>query len=318
MELSFAPMEGVTGYCFRQVHAACFPGVDRYFAPFLAPDGSGHYRLGALRDLLPENNRDIPLVPQILCSRPEPFLAVARELAAMGYREVNLNAGCPSATVVPKHKGAGMLADLESFDAFLSEVCEHSPLPVSVKTRMGLESTGEFPAILELYNRYPISELIIHARDWAGQYKSRPDHAAFAGAFARSHAPVVYNGNVVSPTAAREILETVPGLTRLMLGRGAAANPALFRQLRGGEELSARELREFLRKLEDALLQSGLGEHYTLGRLKELWYYLIHLFPDSSREYKALNRSRSLSDYRDAAAALFAAGKFDVCACFRG
>ena len=121
MKLDFAPMEGVTSCLYRNV-----PGVDRYYSPFIAPDGSGRFKGAALRDILPENNRDLRLVPQVLCSRAEAFLAVSRELAAMGYGEVNLNAGCPSGTVVPKHKGAGMLADLKSLDVFLSEVFSRS------------------------------------------------------------------------------------------------------------------------------------------------------------------------------------------------
>ena len=231
MVFSFAPMEGVTSHSYRRVHAEMFPGVSRYYSPFIAPDGSGKYKASHLRDILPENNAGLDLVPQILCNRPEAFLAVARELAAMGYREVNLNAGCPSGTVVPKHKGAGMLADLRSLDDFLAEVFSRCELRVSVKTRMGLASTEEFPAILEIYNKYPLSELIIHARDREGMYKSTPDLKGFAAAFRQSRAPVCYNGNIFSPAAIDAAVQAVPGLERVMIGRGAAANPALFRHV---------------------------------------------------------------------------------------
>ena len=318
MQLLFAPMEGVTSYLYRNVHAACFPGVDRYYAPFIAPDGSGRFKCGALRDILPENNRDIHLVPQVLCNTAEAFLAVSRELSAMGYREVNLNAGCPSATVMPKHKGAGMLADLNSLDRFLADVFARCELKVSVKTRMGIASTSEFPAILEVYNRYPLSELIIHARDRAGMYKSAPDLAAFASAFPACRAPVTYNGNVVDKFTHNNIMSTIPQLDRLMLGRGAAADPALFRVLRGGKALDAQELRDFLDRLERAFLEAGLGEHFTLARLKELWYYVIYKFPDSARFHKAINKSRSLGDYHAAVSALFSDGRFDPDAAFRG
>lgn len=318
MKLSFAPMEGVTSYLYRNVHAACFPGVDRYYSPFIAPDGSGRFKGSVLRDILPENNRDIDLVPQVLCSTAEAFLAVSRELAAMGYREVNLNAGCPSATVVPKHKGAGMLADLGSLDDFLAEVFSRCALQVSVKTRMGLQSTAEFPAILEIYNRYPISELIIHARDRVGMYRSEPDLAAFAAAFPECHAPVCYNGNVVDRESFGKVMSTTPALPHLMLGRGAVTDPALFRVLRGGAALEAAELRDFLDRLESAFLQAGLGEHFTLARLKEVWYYGIWKFPGAQKQQKAINKSRSLADYHAAVLALFAAGLYDPRTAFRG
>ncbi len=318
MRLSFAPMEGVTTYSFRQLHAALFPGAEKYYAPFIAPDGSGKFKGGRLRDILPENNRDIRLVPQILCNRPEPFLAVARELAAMGYREVNLNAGCPSGTVVPKRKGAGMLADLRALDEFLAEVFSRCELAVSVKTRMGLESTEEFPAILEIYNKYPLQELIIHARDRRAMYSGRPDLAGFATAFRASRPPVCYNGNVFSPADLTGPVSAAPGLERVMLGRGAAANPALFRQLQGGPALEAAELKDFLRRLRDAYQAQGLSERYTLARLKELWYYTVQMFPGASAGAKRINKAQTAAEYQSAVDALFASGRFSPEAAFRG
>ena len=157
MILSFAPMEGVTGASYRRIHSEMFPGADRYYAPFIAPDSQGNFRLKHLRDVLPDSNRGISLVPQILANSPEAFLSVAGQLRELGYEEVNLNAGCPSGTVVAKHKGAGMLSDLNTLDAFLDRVFSAAPVSVSVKTRMGMNSTHEFPAILEVYKRYPLS-----------------------------------------------------------------------------------------------------------------------------------------------------------------
>ena len=311
MILSFAPMEGVTGASYRRIHREMFPGADRYYAPFIAPDSQGNFRLKHLRDVLPDSNRGIALVPQILANSAEAFLSVAAQLKELGYEEVNLNAGCPSGTVVSKHKGAGMLSDLTSLDAFLSRVFEAAPVKVSVKTRMGMNSTGEFPAILEIYKRYPLSELIIHARDRAGQYKSRPDREAFARAFEGCPFPVCYNGNIFNAEHMASLTAQVPGLSRVMLGRGAAANPALFRVLKGGPALGRDELREFHDRLLDDALSSGLSPHYAMARMKELWYYMIWMFPGSAREYKALNKSRSLDEYRSAVTLLFSTCPID-------
>ena len=318
MILSFAPMEGVTSCIYRSVHAACFPGADRYYAPFLAPDGSGKVKLSALRDLLPENNpRGLP-VPQILCNRAEPFLALSRELAAMGYEELNLNAGCPSGTVVPKHKGAGLLLDLDSLDRMLADIFSRCELKVSVKTRLGVESAAEFPAILELYDRYPLAELIVHARDRNGMYRSTPDLNAFSAALEQSRAPVCYNGNVLDRRSYDVVMSTFPALERLMLGRGAVTNPALFRILRGGEPLAASELRDFLDRLCGALRESGVQEHHVLGRLKEVWYYVNHMFPGADRELKRLNKAGTLTDYRAAVTEIFSSGRFEPAAAFPG
>ena len=318
MKLYYAPMEGVTSCLYRRVHAQMFPGLDRYYAPFLAPDAAGNCRARELRELLPERNRDLTVIPQLLCSKPAAFLSAAEQLREMGYRQVNLNAGCPSGTVVPKHKGAGMLGDLEALDAFLDEVFSRCPMEISVKTRLGLERTEEFDAILEVYNRYPLAELIIHARDRAGMYKSLPDHAAFSRAFQNSRCPVCYNGNLFTPGDLRAVAGENPGLDRFMLGRGAAADPALHRRILGGEALTLPELWEFLARLRQGMLADGVSERHCLARLKELWYYVIALFPDARRGGKAINKAQNLSDYRQAVEDLFRDGGFDPYTGFRG
>ena len=311
MFLSFAPLEGITNHTYRRLHREHFGGADAYYAPFLAPDGSGQCKDSTLRDLLPELNPQGLPVPQILCNKAEAFLVVARLLRDMGYEEVNLNAGCPSGTVVPKHKGAGMLLDLRSLDEFLAEVFAHCPLRLSVKTRLGVESTDEFPEVLEIYNRYPLSELIIHARDRAGMYKSPVDSAAFARAFPQSRCPVCYNGDVFSPAHRERLQEQVPGLNRFMLGRGAVANPALFRQLRGGRAGEKQEMRDFHDHLLQCYREEGLSDFFAVGRMKELWNYMSHLYPDSRKALKRIYKSRSLSDYQSAAADFFSTAVYD-------
>ena len=318
MELSFAPLEGLTYAAYRRTHARLFPGVAYYCAPFLAPDQQGRVKDSALRDLLPENNPGLSLVPQILCNRPEAFLELSRKLADLGYPEVNLNAGCPSGTVVPKHKGAGMLSDLDSLDAFLERVFAEAPVRVSVKTRLGVTDTAEFSAILEIYRRYPLSSLIIHARPASGMYKSTPDLSAFSLALEASPFPVCYNGNVLHPASVQMLRQRFPSLNALMLGRGALANPALFRQILGGEKLRLEELETFLDSVLQAYLQSGLTEYHCLCRMKELWYYVNHMFPDCPAQLKRLNKSRCLADYRDAVRAFCDSGRFDPNAAFPG
>ena len=304
MELSFAPMEGITYAIYRRLHARLFPGAARYYAPFIAPDSSGRFKAGSLRDVLPENNEGLPLVPQLLCNAPAPFLAVAEELGALGYEEVNLNAGCPSGTVVAKHKGAGMLGDPAQLDACLAEIFSRCPLRVSVKTRLGLHSAGEFPALLAVYRKYPLSRLSVHVRDRGGMYRSVPDREAFAPALACPF-PVEYNGDIFTPADLASLQARYPALQAVMLGRGAVTNPALFRQLRGGEALSAPELLDFHDRLTEAYLSDGLAPPYTVSRMKELWFYQRCLFPGGERELKAILKAKSLPDYRAAVAALF-------------
>ena len=316
MLLSFAPMEGISSLLYRQTHARLFGGVEEYFAPFIAPDSSGKFKVSALRDVLPENNRELRLIPQLLVNRAEPFLRVAEQLGGLGYAEVNLNIGCPSGTVVAKHKGAGMLLDPRSLDDCLAEIFSRCPIAVSIKTRMGVEQTEEFAQILEIYNKYPIKRLIIHARARSGMYKSAVDLPAFLAALPKSRCPVWYNGDVFSPKDMDKLAGT-DGLAGVMLGRGAVADPALPRLLRGGNGLSAGELKAFHDGLLERFLAEGLGEQAAMARLKELWFYMLYKFPDSRKEAKGLLKSQRLGDYTAAVEALFASGKFDAGSFFR-
>ncbi|MBR7073700.1 MAG: tRNA-dihydrouridine synthase family protein [Oscillospiraceae bacterium] len=315
MELSFAPMEGITYSIYRRVHAELFPGADLYYAPFIAPDSTGKFKAGNLRDVLPENNAGIKLVPQLLCNAAAPFLAVARELADLGYEEVNFNIGCPSGTVVAKHKGAGMLGDPVQLDACLADIFSRCPLRVSIKTRLGLHGAEEFPAIVEIYRKYPLSRLIVHVRDRDGMYKSKPDREAFA-AVLDCPFPVEYNGNIFTPADLDSLVARYPALDAAMLGRGAVTNPALFREFRGGEALTVKELQAFHDRLTEEYLASGLAPNFTVSRMKELWFYQLCMFPESDRAGKAILKARTLSDYRAAVSALFANVDLDPTAGF--
>ena len=311
MELSFAPMEGVTYAAFRRTHARMFGGAEKYYAPFIAPNGDGSYKTGNRRDVLPENNEGTKLIPQILCNAAQPFLLVAQELEAMGYSEVNLNAGCPSGTVVAKHKGSGMLRDLESLERTLDEIFANCPIKVSVKSRMGIHSTEEFAAIMEVYRKFPISLLTVHARDRDGMYKSSPDVDGFARELIGCSFPVEYNGNIFSPKDAEEISTRFPEMGSLMIGRGAVADPALFRRIKGGSPLTAKELQNFHDELLEEYLRSGLDEHHAIPRMKELWSYFRFKFPYDDKNLKSIFKTRNMPDYKSAVSFLFSAGQFE-------
>ncbi len=316
MIFSFAPMEGITGYVYRTVHHECFPGVDVYYSPFIAPDGGGNFRRSMLRDVLPENNPGYKLIPQILCNSPDAFLKAAVVLKEMGYSEINLNAGCPSGTVVSKHKGAGMLSDLSGLDRCLEGIFSGFEGEVSIKTRMGMESCEEFPAILDIYRKYPIKRLIIHARARTGMYKARPDLEAYLRALKDCPFPVEYNGDIFTKEGYNALLPKLGSTDGVMIGRGAVADPALFREIQGGAVLSPNELKLFHDTLADRYEALGYTNAVLLAKMKELWFYMQTMFFDSDRLIKGIYKSKDTSSYKSAADALFSYGKFDPAAGF--
>ena len=198
MEYCYAPMEGITLSHFRRIHHEMFPGVSEYYTPFIAPDSNGGFRAKFLRELTTDCGQ-VPLIPQLLVNNAEAFCLTADRLVELGFREINLNVGCPSGTVFSKHKGAGMLRDLPTLDSLLDRVIDHAEKAgyrISVKTRMGIHSTEEFPAIMEIYEKYPIKKCIVHARCRDDFYQGRADLAGFAAAASVSRLHLVYNGDI--------------------------------------------------------------------------------------------------------------------------
>ena len=245
MEYYFAPMEGITGAEFRAIHHQFFPGVDKYYLPFLSPTHDRVFTPRDLRNVAPERNRDIAAVPQLLTRDPDDFLWAAGELAAMGYDEVNLNLGCPSGTVTAKGKGAGMLADPQALDRFLDKVYDRAPVAVTLKTRLGMKSPDELPALLEVFARYPVPLLILHPRVREDFYREPVRLAYFARAAETYPGPLCYNGGLTCPEDCAALSARFPDIHRLMLGQGLLADPTLVTRMKGGPGPERETLRAF-------------------------------------------------------------------------
>lgn len=305
MRYDFAPMEGITSALFRCVHFRYFPGVDRYYMPFLSPTREHLFTPRERREILPENNPAAEVIPQLLTKVPEDFLWAAGELAAMGYREVNLNLGCPSGTVVAKGKGAGMLADPAALDQFLDAVFSHVPCAVSIKTRLGLAIPAEFAALLEVYNRYPLSELIVHPRIQKDGYHCPVRREEFPNILASSRAPVCYNGGLTTLHDCQATEVQFPSLAGIMLGQGLVANPALAGRAKGGPVADRETLRSFHQELYSGYCRLFGSAQNAMMRMKEIWVYLIRLFRSHGAHAKALRKARDPQAFAQAADAVF-------------
>lgn len=305
MRCYFAPMEGITGHLYRNVHRRYFSGVDRYFMPFYSPSQEHVLPRKALQDFLPEHNVGLDVVPQILTRRPEDFIWAAGELQKLGYGEVNLNLGCPSGTVVAKGKGSGFLAFPPELDHFFSELFSACTVKISVKTRLGLTDPAEFPALLEIYNKYPIAELIIHPRVRTDYYKGAVRMDAFQSALACSRNPVCYNGDLTTAALCGGFSGHFPKVESIMLGRGLVGNPALAQQLRGGPGADKATLRAFHDDLYESYSVAFSSRRNATLRMKELWFYLIHLFADGERHAKRLRKATDPAEFESAVSAIF-------------
>ena len=300
MRYYFAPMEGLTDSIYRRLHHKYFPGVDRYYMPFLSPTIHRTLTHKEDRELPLADSVDFAAVPQILTKVSEDFLWAAQVCQDRGYDEVNLNVGCPSGTVVSKGKGSGMLRDAAALDRFLEEIFQISPLPISVKTRLGLENPEEFPALLEVFNRYPIKELTIHPRVRKQFYDSGVHMDWFDYAVEHSSNPLCYNGDILSLADAEALQRKYPKIDAIMIGRGLIADPGM---LSGGTDVKA--LEGFMNELMAVYEVEFGGSRNAIFRLKENWGFLHDRFEGCDKLWKRLRKTTDADEFKSISAEIF-------------
>lgn len=301
MQYYFAPLEGLTDSIYRRLHHEYFPGVDKYFTPFFSPTVHRFLTSREERELPTADSISYKMVPQLLTKNAEDFLWMASVCRDRGYEEVNMNLGCPSGTVVSKGKGSGMLADPEGLNQFLDEIFSAAPLPISVKTRLGVSDPEEFHRLLEIFNQYPIQELTIHPRVRKDFYSAPRKVSQLDYAFAHSALTICINGDICTTAKAAETAKEYPQAHAIMIGRGLIGDPGMLSE--GGTDIH--KLEEFYNALLEEYLVAFGGSRNAMFRLKENWRYLLCRFEGSQKLGKQLRKTTDLQEYRMITAQIF-------------
>ncbi len=305
MKYYLAPMEGITGHVYRNAYKKYFDDIDKYFTPFIVPNQSLSLKTKELRDLLPENNVGLNIVPQILTNDAEGFILTANKLKQLGYDEINLNLGCPAGTVVSKKRGSGFLAFKDELDKFLDEIYKTCDMKISVKTRLGKDSPEEFYKLIEIYNKYPLEELIIHPRTREDFYGNTPNLKIFEEALTLSKHSICYNGDIFTASNYNNIADKFKEIDKVMLGRGILANPGLIGEIKDNNFLT----KETLKKFHDELFENYTillnEDKNAMYRMKELWGYMSHIFTNNKKYYKKIKKAQKAKDYKEAVSRLF-------------
>ncbi len=301
MDISFAPMEGITGYIYRNAHHKFFKGVKRYFTPFIVANQTRHLKTRERRDALPENNKGMNIVPQILGHNPDDVIFTAKAMKQLGYNEINLNFGCPSATVFTKGRGAGMLSDTVKMNKFLDNLfngLKDEGMDISVKTRLGVSDEDEIDSLMKVYNSYPLKELIIHARVREDFYNGKPRFEAFKRALDMSNCPVIYNGDVFTLDDYERIINDFPDIMEIMIGRGLLVNPALGDKIARNNSFYVNDFIGFHNKIYDDYSTIFMDEVNTLHKMKELWVYWEGLFTGFCKDIKKIKKTKNALEYK--------------------
>ena len=300
-EIVLAPLRGVTTVDYRNVFCRHFAGLDSALAPFIPTVSGKVIKPKLLSDILPEKNRALPVVPQIIGKEPADIIVMAKTIYDLGYEEVNWNLGCPWKFVAKKMRGSGLLPHPDKVDAILDEVLSNIPSKFSVKVRLGMKTEHDLKALIPVLNKHDLSEVIIHPRTAVQMYEGTVDVDMFSECFELLTHKVVYNGDITSVEFYKTLKERFPTITKWMIGRGLIINPFLAAEIKGATPLALSEYASALRDFHDDMLSwtedrlSGPG--HILGCMKELWKYMALSFEGSEKKLAYILRAKTMNEY---------------------
>ncbi|MBQ6844701.1 MAG: tRNA-dihydrouridine synthase family protein [Agathobacter sp.] len=309
MKIYFAPLEGITGYVFRNAYEKYYGGIDKYFTPFISPHTKKLMDSREKRDILPENNQGMNIVPQVLTNKAEDLIDLCKQLHEdYGYTEVNLNLGCPSKTVTTKGKGSGFLEYPNQMEEFFDRFFKVSDVKLSIKTRIGYSEVEEAERLFHLYERFPFEEVIIHPRLGSQMYKGTPYYDVFENYLEKSKHSLCYNGDINSLDDLHSLDVKWENCDKFMLGRGLIARPNMLKETsclaavdKKQSMISQSEWLTFL-AFHDELVEGYYAymceDRNTLFKMKELWTWWAVMFPGQEKTLKKIKKVTSLQEYR--------------------
>ena len=305
MQIYFAPLEGITGYVFRNAYAKYYGGIDKYFTPFISPHTKKLMDTREKRDILPENNKGLYIVPQVLTNQAEDLIDLVKQLHEdYGYEEINLNLGCPSKTVTTKGKGSGFLEYPERMEEFFDRYFKASDVKLSIKTRIGYWDIEETEKLFHLYERFPFEEVIIHPRLGSEMYKGTPHYDVFENYLERSKHSLCYNGDINSLEQLQSLDNKWEKCDKFMLGRGLIARPGMLQGSGVCENISqlTQIEREKFQNFHDELVEGYYAymceDRNTLFKMKELWTWWAVMFPGQEKTLKKIKKVTTLQEYK--------------------
>jgi len=328
--LSLGPFQGITDAPFRNVFKRHFGGIDKFYTPFFTGIHKEDHAKNLQGEEIDPHFNDIEmLTPQILSTDAEEILRFAKQCKQLGYKEINLNMGCPFPRVANKKRGSGLLPYPDMVEAMLERVFEEIEIQFSVKCRLGYFSPEEIDAIIPIFNKFPLSELIIHPRIGKQLYKGEADVERFKTLIPYINTPLVYNGDIFSVEnfgRIQGIINDGPStgsgtckiVNQYMLGRGILANPFLAEEIKGLDcfvvppRNDAKRVSERTERLhayvidlyEDRLHHAG-GSPKVLGRMKELWSYLMNGFEEPQVVWRKIKKINALKEYENTVEEVF-------------
>lgn len=293
LPIHFAPLQGFTESAYRLAHSKFAPGIHTYYSPFLRLE-KGDIRTKDLRDLQTEH--PYHLVPQIIVRDVEEFNLLTKAVTELGFKEIDINMGCPYPMQTKSGRGSGILPHPEKVREILDAISA-SNIQFSIKMRLGLTSPEECLQLLPLLNEAPLAHITLHPRIGIQQYKGALDFETFDKFYSECKHLLIFNGDIADIKDIQYIETRYPKLAGIMIGRGLLANPVLAAQYAG---LPCGTATETLLKIHADIAADYArrlqGNAQILDKICPFWTYAD--LPKKIR--KKIEKSRTLEEYLEA------------------
>jgi len=299
-----SPLQGFTDFRFRNAFNNYFGGIDTFYAPYIRLNGKRIIKPAYQRDILPENNVDLEVIPQIITNDADEFLFVANYVKQLGYKELNWNLGCPYPMVTKCGMGSGLINDSAKINEILTKVHSESDIIVSMKMRLGYDNSQEILNVLPVLDTFPLKNIAIHARIGKQLYKGGVDLNAFQQCIENTNHKLYYNGDITSVAKFYEMQQRFPTINHWMIGRGLIADPFLPSMIKNNTTEYPINRLDLFSEFHDILYQqygeSLSGATHLLLKMYHLWEYFSTTFSNPRKTLKKIKKAHSIKNYNAA------------------
>jgi tRNA-dihydrouridine synthase len=307
-----SPLQGFTDFRFRNAQNKIFGGIDTFYAPYIRLNGKMAIKSSYQRDLLPENNNTLEVIPQIITNDADEFLFVSKYVQELGYKELNWNLGCPYPMVTKCGMGSGLISNTEKINQILHKVHNESDILVSMKMRLGYDTTEEILDVFPVLEKYPIKNVAIHARIGKQLYKGGVHLDAFQACVDNTKLKLYYNGDITTVTKFKEMQERFPTIDHWMVGRGLIADPFLPSMIKNDTFEYPKNKMELFSAFHDTLYEgyseSLSGSTHILLKMHHLWEYFSAIFSNPHKVHKNIKKAKSIRNYEATVKEIIKAG----------
>lgn len=312
-KLLSSPLQGFTDFRFRNAQQKFFGGIDTYYAPYIRLNRKMVIKGSYQRDLNPEVNTTLEVIPQVMTADADEFIFVINYIASLGYTELNWNLGCPYPMVTKSGMGSGLICNTEKIDHILERAHSETDVTISMKMRLGYESSQEILDAFPILEKYPLKNVAIHARLGKQLYNGGVDLEAFQKCVETAQHTLYYNGDITTVAQFKKIQECFPSVAHFMIGRGLIADPFLPSMIKANTTVYPADRWEIFRAFHDTIYQQYdaalSGPTPIKMKMLGFWEFFSQSTHNPQKVYKAIKKASNPFKYKQAVGEIIALQK---------